>query len=111
MPYKLTPLEDNVIVKPKRDEKNLEAEKRGIVITQELKNKEKPQQGTVIAVGRGIFEDGHFVELDLKPGDEVLFQKHAGQPFATGEEVVLILQYHDIIAKVEKYAGENKPDA
>ncbi|MER3436292.1 MAG: co-chaperone GroES, partial [Chloroflexota bacterium] len=71
---KLRPLGDRVVVKPLSRE---EMTKSGIVLPDTAK--EKPQRGTVIAVGEGRRdEDGDRIPMDVKVGDQVLFAKYAG---------------------------------
>ncbi len=71
---KIRPLQDRIIVKRIDEE---ETTKGGIIIPDSAK--EKPQEGKVIAVGKGkILEDGKLQKLDAKKGDRVLFGKYAG---------------------------------
>jgi chaperonin GroES len=93
---KLTPLGDRVVVKPLGRE---EVTKSGIVLPDTIK--EKPQRGTIIAVGQGRRDDdGKRVPLDVKAGDEVLFAKYAGTEFKLDEQDLLILSEKDILAIV-----------
>ena len=93
---KLTPLGDRVVVKPAGKE---EMTKSGIVLPDTAK--EKPQRGTVIAVGAGRRDDdGKRIEMDVAAGDEVLFAKYAGTEFKLDEEDLLILSEKDILAIV-----------
>jgi chaperonin GroES len=93
----ITPLEDRVVVKP------LEAEMTtasGLVIPDTAK--EKPQEGEVIAVGPGRFEDGNRVPLDVKVGDTVIYSKYGGTEVKYGGEDYLILSARDVLAIVTK---------
>ena len=95
MTTKITPLEDRVVVKP------LEAETTtasGLVIPDTAK--EKPQEGEVIAVGPGRFEDGQRLPLDVSAGDIVLYSKYGGTEIKHGGEEYLILSARDILAIV-----------
>jgi len=93
---KLTPLGDRVVVKPLGRE---EMTKSGIVLPDTIK--EKPQRGTITAVGQGRRDDdGKRVPMDVKAGDEVLFAKYAGTEFKLDEEDLLILSEKDILAIV-----------
>ncbi|MBM3451308.1 MAG: co-chaperone GroES [Armatimonadetes bacterium] len=95
---KLKPLGDRVIVKPLEEE---ERTKGGIVLPDTAK--EKPQQGEVLAVGPGAFdEDGERMPMDVKKGDRVLYAKYAGTEFKMSDEEVLVLRQSDILAIVEK---------
>jgi chaperonin GroES len=97
MTTKITPLEDRVVVKP------LEAETTtasGLVIPDTAK--EKPQEGEVIAVGPGRFEEGQRLPLDVAPGDIVLYSKYGGTEVKYGGEEFLILSARDLLAKIAK---------
>jgi chaperonin GroES len=94
---KLQPLGDRVVVRPASRE---ETTKSGIVIPDTAK--EKPQRGTVIAVGAGRRDDdGDRIPMDVQVGDSVLFAKYAGTEFKYEDEEYLILSEKDILAKVE----------
>ena len=93
----IKPLEDRVVVQA------LEAETTtasGIVIPDTAK--EKPQEGTVLAVGPGrILDDGKREQIDVKKGDKVLYAKYAGTEFKVEGEDLLIVSQKDILAVVE----------
>ena len=94
---KLRPLADRVVVRPMPGE---EMTKSGIVIPDTAK--EKPQEGTVIAVGPGrILDDGKREQIDLRAGDKVLYAKYAGTDFKLDGEDLLIISHKDILAVVE----------
>jgi chaperonin GroES len=93
---KLEPLGDRVVVQPQTRE---ETTKSGIVIPDTAK--EKPQRGSVVAVGKGRRdEDGDRIEMDVAVGDTVLFAKYAGTEFKLEDEDYLILSEKDILAKI-----------
>ncbi|HUR75396.1 MAG TPA: co-chaperone GroES [Sporichthya sp.] len=97
MTTKITPLEDRVVVKP------LEAETTtasGLVIPDTAK--EKPQEGEVLAVGPGRFEEGQRLPLDVAVGDIVLYSKYGGTEVKYGGEDFLILSARDLLAKIDK---------
>ncbi len=95
---KLQPLGDRVVVQPAERE---ETTKSGIVIPDTAK--EKPQRGSVIAVGKGRRdEDGDRIPMDVSVGDTVLFAKYAGTEFKFEDEEYLILSEKDILAKVDE---------
>lgn len=94
---KLRPLEDRVIVKQVEAE---ERTKSGIVLPDTAK--EKPQQGEVIAVGPGRFEDGKRVPMDVKPNDRVIYSKYGGTEIKIEDQEFLILSSRDILAVVEE---------
>ncbi|MDT7924182.1 MAG: co-chaperone GroES [Chlorobiota bacterium] len=91
---KLTPLYDRVVIKPAPPE---EVTKGGIIIPDTAK--EKPQQGEVVAVGKGkLTEDGKLIPLQVKVGDQVLFGKYAGTEVTIDGEEYLIMRESDIYA-------------
>jgi chaperonin GroES len=93
---KLRPLGDRVVVRPTGRE---EMTKSGIVLPDTAK--EKPQEGTVLAVGPGrILDDGKREPVDVKEGQKVLFAKYAGTEFKIDEEELLIVSQKDILAIV-----------
>ncbi|MCO5223469.1 MAG: co-chaperone GroES [Thermomicrobiales bacterium] len=93
---KLTPLGDRVVVQPLGRE---ETTKSGIVLPDTAK--EKPQRGTVLAIGQGRRDDeGNRVPLDVSVGDEVLFAKYAGTEFKLDDQELLILAEKDLLAIV-----------
>jgi chaperonin GroES len=95
---KIRPLQDRVLVK--RIEEELEKTKGGIVIPDTAK--EKPQQGKVIAVGKGkVGDDGKVTPLDVKSGDTILFGKYAGSEIKIDGEEHLIMREDDILGVVE----------
>ncbi len=96
MARKLLPLGDRIIVKASEQETQT---KSGLVIPDSAK--ERPQEGTVIAVGPGrLTDDGKRVEMDIKAGDVVVYSKFAGTEFNEDDEEYLVLSERDILAKV-----------
>ena len=95
MGMKIRPLQDRVIVR--RLEEAVEKTKGGIIIPDTAK--EKPQQGKVIAVGKGkVNEDGKVLPLDVKVGDKILFGKYSGTDIKIDGEEVLILREDEVLA-------------
>jgi chaperonin GroES len=93
----LKPLGDRLVVKPSPRE---EMTKSGIVLPDTVK--ERPQEGTVLAVGPGpILDDGTRGPMDVSVGQKILFQKYAGTEFNMDEEELLILSQKDILAVIE----------
>ncbi len=93
----LKPLGDRLVVKPTARE---EMTKSGIVLPDTAK--ERPQEGTITAVGPGrTLDDGKREEMDVQVGQKVLFQKYAGTEFKLDEEDLLILSQKDILAVLE----------
>jgi len=94
---KLTPLGDRVVVKPTPRE---EMTKSGLVLPDTAK--EKPQEGSVIAVGPGrILDDGKREAMDVKVGQKVLYGKYAGTEFKLDDDELLIVSQKDILAIVD----------
>ena len=76
-----------------------EMTKSGIVLPDTAK--EKPQEGTILAVGPGAFDnDGKRVPIDVKAGDKVLYAKYAGTEFKVEGDELLIVSQKDILAIV-----------
>jgi chaperonin GroES len=97
MSVSLQPLEDRIVVKPSEGE---EMTASGLVIPDTAK--EKPQEGEVLAVGPGRFEDGNRVPLDVKVGDKVIYSKYGGTEVKLGGDEYLILSARDVLAIVNK---------
>lgn len=95
---KISPLNDRVLVlRIDEDEKT----SGGIIIPDTAK--EKPQEGRVIAVGPGKFdENGKRIPLDVKKGDHVLFAKYGGNEIRIGDVEHLIMKEDDILGIMEK---------
>lgn len=96
---KLKPLADHIIVEPMAQE---EKTKFGIVLPQTV-DKEKSQEGVVIAVGPGkLSNDGKRLPMSVKKGDKVLFAKYSPQEIKIKDKEYLIVKEEDIIAIIEK---------
>ena len=97
MSVTIKPLEDRILVKA------LEAEQTtasGLVIPDTAK--EKPQEGEVLAVGPGRFEDGQRLPLDIQVGDKVIYSKYGGTEVKYDGQELLILSARDVLALVTK---------
>ena len=93
----IKPLGDRVVVKAMPRE---EMTKSGIVLPDTAK--EKPQEGKVIAVGKGkVADDGKLIKLDVKAGDRILFSKYAGTEVKIDGEEHLIMREDDILGIIE----------
>jgi chaperonin GroES len=91
-------LQDRLIVKRIADE---EKSKGGIIIPDTAK--EKPQEGQVVAVGKGkIHDDGKITPLDVKVNDRVLFGKYSGTEIVFDGEEHLIMREDDVLGVVER---------
>jgi chaperonin GroES len=94
---KIRPLQDRVILKRVAEE---EKTKGGIIIPETAK--EKPQEGLIVAVGKGkVDEDGKLIPLDVKVKDRVLFAKYSGSEINIDGEEHLIMREEDILGIVE----------
>jgi chaperonin GroES len=95
----IKPLEDRIVVKPLDAEQTTAS---GLVIPDTAK--EKPQEGEVLAVGPGRFDDEgeKRIPLDVKVGDTVLYSKYGGTEVKYSGEEYLILSARDVLAVIEK---------
>jgi chaperonin GroES len=93
----IKPLEDRIVVTVLESEQTTAS---GIVIPDTAK--EKPQEGTVLAVGPGRFENGQRLPLDIQEGDTVIFSKYGGTEVKYGADEYLILSARDVLAVVQK---------
>ena len=94
---KLKPLGDRVIVKQDEAE---ETTASGLILT--TKDQEKPQRGTVLAVGEGKHVHGELVPVPVKEGDTVIYGKYGGQEVTVDGEDYLILRADDLYAVVSE---------
>lgn len=94
---KLVPIGDHVVIKVEKVEETM---KSGIVLPDSAK--EKPQQGTIVAVGSGVMLDnGTRIPLEVKEGDKVFYSKYSGNEIKLDEEEFVVLSQHDILAIVK----------
>lgn len=93
----IKPLGDRVLIEVLEEE----LPKQGSLYIPETA-KEKPQEGKVVAVGNGRYEDGKLVPLDVKVGDSVLYGKYAGSEIKHDGKEYLIVRESDILAIIEK---------
>ena len=94
---KIKPLGDRILVKRIKEE---ERTKGGIIIPDTAK--EKPQEGKVVAVGKGKYgDDGKLIPIEVKAGDKILFGKYSGSEFKLEGEDLLILREDDILGIIE----------
>ena len=99
MSVSIKPLEDRIVVKPLDPEQTTAS---GLVIPDTAK--EKPQEGEVLAVGPGRFDDEgeKRIPLDVKVGDTVLYSKYGGTEVKYSGEEYLILSARDVLAVIER---------
>ena len=104
MTVKIRPLHDRLIVDRIED---TEQQIGGIIIPDTAK--EKPQQGKVIAAGKGtVKDDGSITPLDVKAGDTVLFGKYAGQEITLDGVEYLIMREDDVLGVIEESSKATK---
>ena len=102
----IRPLHDRILIK-RIEEK--ETVKGGIIIPDSAK--EKPQEGEVVAVGKGKkTEDGKVIPLDVKAGDRILFGKYSGTEIKVEDQEYLILREEEVLGVIEsaKHAAGGK---
>jgi len=97
MALKIRPLHDRVIVKRLEEERKTAS---GIVIPDTAA--EKPDQGEVMAVGKGkVMDDGKVRALEVKVGDRILFGKYSGQTVKVEGDELLVMREEDIMGVIE----------
>lgn len=99
----LQPLADRVVIEPLKEE---ETTASGIVLPE--KAKEKPTRGKVLSVGKGRLEKGKLIELELRPGDIVLYNKYAGTEVKWEGKELLIMRESDVTAILESSKEKEK---
>ncbi|MFL5576772.1 MAG: co-chaperone GroES [Gemmatimonadaceae bacterium] len=92
---KVNPLADRVVVKAMEETETMRG---GLYIPDTAK--EKPQQGEIIAVGPGKYEDGKLVPMTVKVGDKVLYGKYSGTEVTIDGDTLLILRESDVLAVI-----------
>jgi chaperonin GroES len=96
--FRIRPLADRVVVKPAdREEKT-----KGGIYLPDTASKERPMEGTVLAVGDGRIDDnGKRVPMNVKPGDRVLFAKYSGTEYKVDDVEYLIMAEKDILGIIQ----------
>jgi len=97
--FRIRPLADRVVIKPAdREEKT-----KGGIYLPDTASKERPMEGTILAVGEGRLDDnGKRVPMTVKAGDKVLFAKYSGTEFKIDDIEYLILAEKDILGVVQE---------
>jgi len=99
MDFRIRPLADRVVIRAQEKEEVT----RGGIYLPDTASKEKPQEGTVMAVGDGKLDDnGKRTPVAVKAGDKVLFAKYAGTEVKIEDEDFLILAEKDILAVINE---------
>ncbi len=98
--FPVTPLADRIVVAPEKagEEKKLPS---GIIIP-ETANKERPEQGKVVAVGSGKYDDGKLIPMTVKVGDTVLFSKYGFDEVKIDGEEYFILSESNVLGIIKK---------
>ncbi len=92
---KVTPLADRVVIKALEESEQMRG---GLYIPDTAK--EKPQEGEIVAVGPGKYEDGKLVPMGVKVGDKVLYGKYSGTEVTIEGDALLILRESDVLAVI-----------
>ena len=99
---KIKPLSDHILIEPIKEE---EKTKTGILLP-ETAEKERPEEGRVIAVGPGrTTEEGKLIPVSVKPGQKVLFKKYGPDEIKVDNKEYLIAKEEDILAIIELSYG------
>lgn len=96
---RITPLGDRILLKPLSQEE-ISTTSSGIIIPDTV-SKEKPEQGTVIAVGEGKWENGKKVPISVKVGDRVVFSRYGYEEVKLDGEEYYILKEENILAVIK----------
>ena len=97
MTFNLEPLEDRVVVRPLDEQ--VQTTPTGIIIPDTAK--EKPQEGEIMAVGPGRYEEGKRVPMDVKVGDRVIYSKYGGTEVKVEGDEYLVLSARDLLAVIK----------
>lgn len=94
---KIRPLADRIVVKPKE----VEEKTAGGIVLPGSAEKDKPIEGTVLAVGNGKYHEGQVLPLQVKVGDRVLFGKYSGTNIKLDNSEYLVLREEDVMGILE----------
>ena len=95
----ITPLRDRVVVRPLSEDELGSTTASGIIIPETV-DKEKPERGEVMAVGKGWYQDGKLMEMNVKEGDIVVFSKYGYDEVKVDGEEYFILKEDNILAVI-----------
>lgn len=93
----IRPLSDRIVV----EAKEAETKTAGGIYIPDTADKDKPMQGTVIAIGNGKYVDGKLQPLQVKVGDQILFGKYAGTNVKLSEKEYLVMREEDVMGVIE----------
>lgn len=94
---KIRPLSDRIVV----EAKETESKTAGGIVIPDTADKDKPMQGTVLAIGNGKYVDGTIHPLQVKVGDEILFGKYAGTSIKLEGKEFLVMREEDVMGVLE----------
>lgn len=94
---KIRPLSDRIVVQAKESE----SKTAGGIVIPDTADKDKPMQGTVLAIGNGKYIDGKLQPLQVKVGDKVLFGKYAGTSIKLETTEYLVMREEDVMGVIE----------
>lgn len=95
---KIRPLADRIVVQPRE----LETKTAGGIVIPDTADKDKPIQGTVIAIGTGKYVDGKLLPLQVQVGDKILFGKYAGTNVKLDDKEYLVMREEDVMGVLEE---------
>lgn len=98
---KLSPLFDRVLIDPKQTQAKTTS---GLILPES--NTEKPMYGTVLKIGNGFQYDGNKVDMQVKPGDTVIYSRFGGIEIKLNEKTLIIIRQSDILAILEGETNE-----
>lgn len=98
MSKKIRPLSDRIVV----EAREVETKTAGGIVIPDSADKDKPIQGTVIAVGTGKYVDGKIHPLQVKVGDQILFGKYAGTNIKLDQQEYLVMREEDVMGVLEE---------
>src|SRR3990167_8618800 len=93
----IRPLSDRIVVEPRE----LESKTAGGIVIPDTADKDKPIQGTVVAIGNGKYIDGKMQPLQVKVGDRILFGKYAGTNVKLEEAEYLVMREEDVMGVID----------
>lgn len=94
---KIRPLSDRIVVEPKETE----SKTAGGIVIPDTADKDKPMQGTVVAIGNGKYIDGKIQPLQVKVGEKILFGKYAGTNFKFEGKDFLVMREEDVVGVID----------
>lgn len=94
---KIRPLADRIVVEPKE----IETTTKGGIVLPGTADKEKPMEGTVLAIGNGKYIDGKMQPLQVKVGDRILFGKYSGTNVKLDDKELLVMREEDVMGVLE----------